>query len=179
MKNTLAENLLRFGVKNLSEAEKQSLNEQATNQESWTVIPMIISMPYKKDSTGKQIFDEGNAVNVTAVNQQGKGGGNLVDYDNIETLEFGGTMAVKVFRSKKQANGNITASFSVYNNKPLVEYLKKLVGKTTPPGDKRTLTVTLTGKGGTNTLYTAGTVFNTYDTTAAAKPSQPAAAPPK
>jgi hypothetical protein len=29
MKNTLAENLLRFGVKNLSESEKQSLQEQA------------------------------------------------------------------------------------------------------------------------------------------------------
>ena len=55
MKNILAENLLRFGVKNLSEADKQKVQEQfepGETQEAFDNVPLTIRLPYKKDTNG-------------------------------------------------------------------------------------------------------------------------------
>ena len=172
MKNTLAENLLRFGVKNLSESEKKSLNEQATTQEAYTVIPMTISVPYKKDATGKMVLDTSKWVKIFAANEKGTEGTSLENYDYIASIDFGGNF-VKVVGPKKDASGNITGNISIYGaeGKALASYLSKQVGKTLGPGDK-SVTVTLRTKpSGFKSLYASNSVFKMYDTGAAAAPT--------
>ena len=89
-------------------------------------------------------------------------------------------MSVKLVNSKKDAQGNITGTFSVYGDsqKQLREYLKKMVGKTLSSGDK-SIYVTLTKTDNKTTSVPAGgtTTFTTYDTTT--QPQKPGTAQPQ
>lgn len=171
MKNTLAENLLRFGVKNLSESDVEKMQEQ---QEVHTVIPMTISIPYKKDETGKMILDTSKWVKIFVENEKGTAGTSLENYEYISNIEFGGIFA-KVVNPKKDAAGNITGNISIYGaeGKALASYLSKRVDTRIPAGD-RSVIVTLKAKpSGFKTLYASTSVFKMYDTGAAAATPTP------
>jgi len=168
MKNTLAENLLRFGVKNLSEADTHRLTEQA-----YTVVPLVINVPYKLDPATKELnlFEPGSYVYVTAKKQTGTQYTNLDDFKNFGGIDFvfNGDF-IKFATSQKDAAGNIVGKFLLTKeNKGAIAYLTKNIGKTLSPGDK-TLMITLNPiKGGqVQPYYTAGTVFNKYDINKAA-----------
>jgi hypothetical protein len=172
MKNTLAENLLRFGVKNLSESDRTRLTEEA-----YTVIPLTISLPYKKDPTsGQMVFDTSKWVNIFAANEKGTDGTSLENYNDLRSLTFGQEF-VPLIGSKKDASGNITARFSVYGpeKKNLVKYLTGMVGKTLPGADKSVMVTLGFVKGGNDSKYAAGSTFKMYDT-GAATPTAPAPA---
>ena len=156
--------VIRLTESDLIRIVKRVINEQ----ESYPIVPLIIQLPYKKDATGKMIFNEGGNIQVTAKAEKNKEGKGLESYINILTIDFAGTMPVKLVNSKKDAQGNITGTFSVYGDsqKQLRVYLKKMVGKTLSPGDK-SIYVTLTKTDNKTTTVPAGgtTTFTTYDTT--------------
>jgi hypothetical protein len=55
MKNILAENMLRFGPRNLSESEKQNLQRLVeVNETYWDSVPRISNNPNGKKQVGKQ-----------------------------------------------------------------------------------------------------------------------------
>ena len=176
MKNKLAENLLRFGVKNLSESDRTRLTEEA-----YTVMPLTISLPYKKDPTsGEMVFDTSKWVNVFAANTKGTEGTALENYVDLRSLTFGQEF-VKVIGSKKDSAGNITARFSVNSpeQKNLLKYLKTMVGKTLSPGDKSLMVTLGLVKGGNGQLYGANSTFKMYDTGAATATAPAPAGTPK
>lgn len=168
IKNILAENLIRFGVKNLSEADKKKVQEQfepGETQEAYTVFPLTISVPFKKDSAGQMRFDENGSVKFFAKNEKGTQGTSLENYEAIVGLDFSraGTFVNKL-TSKKDAQGNILGAFKTYGQKELAKYLQSMVGKTLPSGDK-TLLVSLRNAETkrAEAFYASTTKFEMYD----------------
>jgi len=171
MKNILAENLLRFGVKNLSESDKTKLQEQpgpGETQETFEYIPLTISVPYKKDANGQMQFDPNGFVKFFAKNDKT----NLQRFESITKLDFtkAGPTTISIPRSTKDTQGNILGKFSTYKQPNLVKYLTSMINKTLPSGDK-SLLVTLinTETKRPETLYASTSNFVMYDNTTPSK----------
>ena len=167
MRNILAENLLRFGVKNLSEADKQKVQEQfepGETQEAFDNVPLTIRLPYKKDTNGQlSIFDSTKPINVIATNQKGTHGNSLDAYSQITRLDFAGYGAVQV-NSKKDSDTNISGRFVIGNNTKLKSYLQSMAGKTLSAAAAKTMLVDLTKvAGGTASVPAGGTSFQIYE----------------
>lgn len=167
MKNILAENLLRFGVKNLSESEKTRLTEI----DSTTIVPLIIEVPFQKDAQGTMVLNRNKWVKVTAKNVKGTDSSSLDEVSSLVNLEISG-LQTKVQGSKKApGTGDITAVFSINGAAAddLAKKLQSLVGKTINDNDKSIVStwMKIPANTGTVSLYNGRTIFKMYDTGAA------------
>lgn len=128
MKNILAENMLRFGTKNVSESDvRTKLTEDAN-----VIIPITLELPAIKDAKGVLQTQLEGYVKYAAINSKGTSGTSLDNYQSFTLFSFNGT-AVKLSSSKKDATtGNITGMF--YADKTLMPTLVKLIGKTDVTG---------------------------------------------
>jgi hypothetical protein len=161
--------------------EKWNALTEAVINENRKVMPLTISLPYKKDpSTGQMVFDTNQHATIFASNDKAAQQDDhaLDPYTNILSLEIN-NIQVRVFASKKDSAGNITGRFSVSGpeNKNLVTYLKTMLGKSLAPGDT-SLTVVLSDStdGSAVALYGANSTYKMYDTAAVKPAATPAAA---
>jgi hypothetical protein len=161
MKNILAENLLRFGVKNLSEADKQKVQEQfkpGQTQETYEFVPLTIYVPGYKDQNGQWQFAKDSIAMVVAVNDTKS----LERFTGITKLDFVGTATIPV-KSTKNPNGDLSGKFTTFNQPALVKYLTSNAGKTLPSGDKSILVSLTNTSNATEPLPASKTSFVWYD----------------
>lgn len=163
MKNILAENLLRFGVKNLSEADRQKVQEQfepGETQETYEAVPLTISVPGIKDANGQWQFAKDSIAMFVAVNDTKS----LERFTGITKLDFAGTATIPV-KSTKNPNGDLSGKFATYNQQALVKYLTSNAGKTLRADARnKSILVSLTNTSNkTEELPASNVKFEWYD----------------
>jgi hypothetical protein len=162
MKNTLAENLLRFGVKNLSEAEVQKLHEQVK------VLPLTIQLPYKKDPTGKWVFEITKPIIVTAnfanINT-GAGMEYAKDINSILSVELyeGFSVNIDPKYTKKSPSSILMKIYLSANDTKSPDVLGKL--KELPPNSGQ-FAVVLMNNNKKETIPMDGSKYSMYDVNA-------------
>jgi hypothetical protein len=156
MKNLLAENMLRFGTKNISEsAVRQKLTEAVE------ALNTTFSLPTKKDAKGNVVYDKTGMIKYIAVaipNPQYPGSTNHDNFKSFKTLAIN-DIPVRIVTSKKQTNGDISGYFAA--NEDAFKYLQGEVGKTATDPDSIYIGANLES-GGVQGLYAAYKV-NTYE----------------
>lgn len=166
MKNTLAENLLRFGVKNLSESDKIRITE-ATAQ----VVKVTFMVPYINDGKGNLVYTAKSATKFIIENLTGKGTyTSLKDFQQVAMFSLDGT-AVKPIRSSADAKGRIIGEMVIPTDaKQTINFLGSVKDKSLPINDERvkvTLRKTQQAGGGVEILTVIPAIFTSYDPTAA------------
>jgi hypothetical protein len=165
MKNTLAENLLRFGAKNLSESDKQNLQEQGRI----VALPLTIQLPYKKDANGKWIFEIMKPIKVTA--NYANIGDLSKDIASIVSVELykGFTVNVDQKYTKKSPNG---IDMKIYLNPNDTKSADALGKMKELPANSGQFAVVLMNGNKKETIPMDGSKYSMYDANAAA-PSTP------
>ena len=162
LKNLLAENMFRFGTKNISEsAVRQKLTEAVE------ALNTTFSLPTKKDAKGNVVYDKTGMIKYIAVaipNPQMPGSTNHDDFKSFKTIGIN-DIPVRIVTSKKDpSTGNISGTFTLTDK--IYDYLKDFVGKPASVNQSVYGNVTL-ASGGTEVKYASWTVAKyTTQTTA-------------
>lgn len=123
MKNILAENMLRFGTKNISEADiRTKLTEQ-----DYTIIPITIFIPAQKDKEGVLTAIPNALLSFTITNTKGTEGSMTDNLTSISQIHWNGGSAKVSGKPTKDAAGNIKGSFAP--DAAGLKVLLSLVGK--------------------------------------------------
>jgi len=170
MKNILAENMLRFGTKNVSESDVRTKLTEDSNQ---NILILTIYLPQKLNPTTKQLEDlkigTCKYVCVASKSPDDPTGKSFTtdDYAGIKGLYINGISATQVRSKKDPATGNITGSFTL--TEEIYNYLKDFVGK--PASVKQTVygNVNL-ANGGTEVKYASWSVAKWNSTAAPVGP---------
>jgi hypothetical protein len=151
--------IIRLTESDLTRIVRRVIKEQQVR----TLVPLTISVPFRKDPTGQMVFDPNYQVKIFAKNGEGTEQTSLENYTKIMGLQITSEFFVNPV-TKKDAAGNIVGSFSIGDQKKLGSYLKNQVGKTTPFSDQSILITIGQVPSGSTIVYGGGTKFVMYDT---------------
>ncbi len=167
LKNLLAENMFRFGTKNISES---AVRQKLTEDSNRNILILTIYLPQRLNPTTKQLEDVKvgtcKYVSVASKSPDDTTGKGLTtdEYAGIKGLFINGISATQVTSKKDPSTGNISGTFTLTDK--IYDYLKDFVGK--PASVKQSVygNVTL-ATGGTEVKYASWTVAKyTIQTTA-------------
>jgi len=169
MKNILAENMLRFGTKNISES---SVRRKLTEDSNRNILILTIYLPQKLNPTTKQLEDVKvgmcKYVCVASKSADDPTGKSFTtdEYTGIKGLFINGKSATQVTSKKDAATGNISGTFTLTED--IYNYLKDFVGKPASVNQSVYGNVVL-ATGGTEVKYASWTVAKYTQQTATPK----------
>lgn len=167
MKNLLAENMLRFGTKNISES---AVRQKLTEDSNRNILILTIYLPQRLNPTTKQLEDVkvGTCKYVSVASKSADdptGKSRTTDeYTGIKGLFINGIPATQVTSKKDSSTGNISGTFTL--TEKIYAYLKDFVGKPASVNQSVYGNVIL-ASGGTEVKYASWTVakYTTQTTT--------------
>lgn len=108
MKNILAENMLRFGTKNISESDiRTKLTEAA-----YTIIPVTIDIPAQKNEQGVLVAIPNALLKFQIINTKGTEGSMTDGFESISQIHWPNGSAKVSGKPTKDGNGSIVGSFA-------------------------------------------------------------------
>jgi hypothetical protein len=130
MKNTLAENLLRFGVKNLSESEKKKIqeSEKQSLQEQTVVSDLSLVLKYSIDPATKQKTYSSYVAFTTPINVKGTTDQSYV-YESINAITFDLKTGWESINPKRQSKTQTAISGEIIVSANVLTELKKYLNK--------------------------------------------------
>ena len=123
MKNILAENMLRFGTKNISESDIRTKLTEAEGM----IIPMTINIPAQKNEQGVLVAIPNALLTFQIINTQGTAGSMTGDFNSISQIHWSNGSAKVSGKPTKDGNGNIMGSFAT--DAAGLKVLTSLIGK--------------------------------------------------
>lgn len=129
MKNILAENMLRFGTKNVSESDVRTKLTEAAN----TIIPITIDIPAQKDTKGVLQAIPNSLMSFQIINIKGTEGSMTDNIDTISQIHWNGGSAKVSGKPVKDSTGNIAGSFAT--DEAGMKTLTSLVGQKDTTGN--------------------------------------------